>query len=332
MPVTDVSTDAENLTMTVTADFAAPVERLWAAYSDPRQLERFWGPPGWPATFTHWDHTVGGHARYTMHGPRGEKSSGAWEFLAIEEPHRFEVSDAFVDDDGNLLDGFPSMRMEFTFASTPEGSRMVNTSYFTSAEALEQIVAMGAIEGTRMAMTQIDAVLQDLRDYAQGKGTRLELLDDTHIRITRLVNGPRELVWRAHHEPDLIRQWMLGPDGWEMTECIAATEVGQSYRNTWAPVGDTPGEAFGFEGELLMSVPPRRAVTTERMLGQSVETLNDLNLYEEDGATLVTVLIEYPDKDTRDTILATGMVDGMESSFARLERTVLAAACSDQSA
>jgi uncharacterized protein YbaA (DUF1428 family) len=77
---------------------------------------------------------------------------------------------------------------------------------------------------------------------------------------------------------------------------------------------------------VLLSDAPRRAVTTERMQGQPVETLNDLNLYEEDGATLVTVLIEYPDKDTRDMILATGMADGMESSFQRLEREVLTAA------
>lgn len=324
MPVTDVITDADTLTMTVTADFAAPIDRVWNAYSDPRQLERFWGPPGWPATFTAWDHTVGGRAVYTMNGPRGEKSTGTWEFLAIDEPRGFEVLDAFADEDGTPLDGFPAQRMTFRFEPTPDGTRMVTTSHFDSVEALEQVVSMGQVEGLKLAMAQLDAVLQDLRDYAQGKGTRVELLDDTHVRITRLVEGPRELVWRAHFEPDLIRQWMLGPDGWEMTECVVATEVGQSYRNSWAPVGDTEGEPFGFEGEALLIDAPRRAVTTERMQGMPTETLNDLNLYEEDGATLVTVLIEYPDKDTRDMILATGMADGMEASFARLERQLLA--------
>lgn len=323
MPVTDVTTDTENLTMTVTADFAAPVERVWGVYSDPRQLERFWGPPGWPATFTAWDHTVGGRANYSMTGPRGEKSSGYWEFLSIDEPQGFEVLDGFADEEGNRNQDFPAMRMEFHFEPTADGTRMVTVSHFTSLEALEQIISMGAIEGTKMAMAQIDAVLQDLREYAEGKGTRVELLDDTHVRITRLVNGPRELVWRAHHEPDLIRQWMLGPDGWEMTECSVSATVGDSYRTSWAPVGDTEGEPFGFEGEVLLVDAPRRAVTTERMQGQPIETLNDLNLYEEDGATLVTVLIEYPDKDTRDMILATGMADGMEESFSRLEREVL---------
>ncbi|MGD2205000.1 SRPBCC family protein [Microbacterium maritypicum] len=323
MPVTDVTTDAENLTMTVVADFAAPIERVWSAYSDPRQLERFWGPPGWPATFTAWDHTVGGRAVYSMSGPRGEKSSGAWEFVSIDAPKSFEVIDSFVDESGKPLDGFPAQRMSFVFEPTAEGTRMVTTSHFDSVDALEQVVEMGQVEGLKMAMAQLDTVLQDLRDYAQGKGTRVELLDDTHVRITRLVEGPRELVWRAHFEPELIRKWMLGPDGWEMTECVAATEVGQSYRNSWAPVGDTEGEPFGFEGEALLIDAPRRAVSTERMQGMPVETLNDLNLYEEDGATLVTLLIEYPDKETRDMILATGMADGMESSFARLERELL---------
>ncbi len=324
MPVTDVITDTNTLTMTVTADFAAPIERVWSAYSDPRQLERFWGPPGWPATFTAWDHTVGGRANYTMTGPRGEKSSGYWEFLAIEEPRRFEVLDGFADDQGAPNDEIPAMRMEFTFEPTAEGTRMVTASHFVSAEALEQVVAMGMVEGTKMAMSQLDAVLQDLREYAEGKGTQVELLDDTHVRITRLVNGPRELVWRAYNEEELMRQWMLGPDGWEMTECVIATAPGEKHRTSWAPVGDTEGEAFGFEGEVLLVDAPRRAVSTERMQGtEGPETLNDLNLYEEDGATLVTLFIEYPDKETRDMILATGMAEGMEESYARLEREVL---------
>lgn len=323
MPVTEVTTDAENLTMTVVADLAASVDRVWSAYSDPAQLERFWGPPGWPATFSAWDHTVGGRAVYTMNGPRGETASGAWEFLAIEAPHRFEVIDSFVEDDGTPIDSLPAMRMTFTFEPTAGGTRMVTQSHFESTEALEQVVSMGAVEGTKMAMAQLDAVLQDLREYAQGKGTQVELLDDTHVRITRLVEGPRDLVWRAHHDPELMKQWMLGPDGWEMTECTVATEAGQSYRTSWSPVGDTEGEPFGFEGEALLVDAPRRAVTTERMQGMPTETLNDLNLYEEDGVTLITILVEYPDVETRDMILATGMADGMEASYARLERELL---------
>ncbi len=322
MPVTDITTDPENLTMTLVADAAAPVDRLWRAFTQPDQLSRFWGPPGWPATFTAFDLRPGGRAEYHMTGPKGERSGGAWEVLNVDEGRSFEVLDSFVGEDGEKLDGFPSMRMVFTFEATDAGSRLSNTTYFPSAEALEQVVAMGAVEGSRMAMNQLDAVLQDLRDYAEGKGTRTEILSDQHVRITRLIDGPRELVWRAHHEPDLLKTWLLGPDGWQLIEC----EVGDAYRYVWQQ-GDDEASRFGFEGETVLSVPTWRAVTTERMIGmEGPTTLNDLQLYEEDGATLLTLVIEYPDAATRDMILATGMTDGMEASYARLEEAVRAAA------
>ncbi len=318
MPVTDITTDAEALTMTLTAEFDAPASRLWRALTDPRQLERFWGPPGWPATFTAFDFTVGGRASYHMTSPRGEASRGSWEFLSIDAPRSFEVIDSFVGEDGEALEGFPSMRMTFDVDGTDSRSRLTNTTYFTSIDALEQVVAMGAAEGARMAISQLDAVLQDLRAYAQGKGTRTEILDDQHVRITRLIEGSRELVWRAHHEPELLRQWLLGPDGWQMIEC----EVGDTYRYVWQQ-GDDESTRFGFEGETVLQSAPTRAVTTEKMIGMDgPSTLNDLQLYEEDGATLLTLLIEYPDKETRDMILATGMTEGMEASYARLEASL----------
>lgn len=322
MPVTDITTDPENLTMTLVADAAAPVERLWQAFTTPDQLARFWGPPGWPATFTSFDLRPGGRVDYHMTSPQGQRSGGSWEVLSVDEGRSFEVLDSFVGDDGEKLEGFPSMRMVFTFETTDAGSRLTNTTYFTSAEALEQVVAMGAVEGSRMAMNQLDAVLQDLRDYAQGKGTRTEILSDRHVRITRLIDGPRDLVWRAHHDPDLLKTWLLGPDGWQLIEC----QVGDTYRYVWQQ-GDDEASRFGFEGETVLSEPTWRAVTTEAMIGtDGPSTLNDLQLYEEDGATLLTLLIAYPDAETRDMILATGMTEGMEASYARLEETVLAAA------
>ncbi|WP_109208816.1 MULTISPECIES: SRPBCC family protein [Microbacterium] len=320
MPVTDVTTDAEALTMTLEAEFAAPVERLWQAFTDPSQLERFWGPPGWPASFPTFDFAVGGRAVYFMTSPQGEKSYGSWEFLEIDAPRGFTVLDNFANEDGAPLEGMPTMRVVFTFEPTETGSRMVNVSHFASAEALEQVVAFGAVEGSTMAINQLDRVLAGLREYAQGKGTQTEILDDTHVRITRLIEGPRDLVWRAHQEPELLEKWMLGPDGWRMSVCEVDPSVGGRYRYEWEPTDGTEGEKFGFDGETVLSEAPRRAVTTEHMTGTDYpSTLNDLNLEEEDGATLITLLIEYPDMQTRDIVLATGMTDGMEASYARLE-------------
>lgn len=324
MPVTSVETDLDALTLTLVADFAVGPERLWAVFTDPRQLERFWGPPGWPATFDAFDFRVGGHARYHMVSPQGERAGGAWEFTAIDEPRAFEVIDSFADETGEPIEGMPSMRMAFTFEATPEGSRMTNVSRFASLDALDQVVAMGAVEGSTLAMNQLDAVLQGLRAFAQGKGTRLEILSDQHVRITRLIEGPRELVWRAHLDPELMRRWMLGPDGWRMSVSEIDRREGGRYRIAWEPEPGTEGEGFGFDGEILLLDEPRRMVQTEHMTGTDLPTTtNDLSLYEEDGATLVTLLIEYPDAATRDAVLATGMVDGMEESFRRMERVVL---------
>lgn len=325
MPVTDVTTDPEALTLTLTADFAAPVERLWQAFTDPSQLERFWGPPGWPATFPTFEFTVGGRAVYFMTSPQGEKSYGSWEFLEIDGPHGFTVLDNFANEDGAPLEGMPVMRVVFRFEPTEAGSRMVNVSHFASAEALEQVVEFGAVEGSTMAINQLDRVLEGLRAYAQGKGTQTEILDDTHVRITRLIEGPIDLVWRAHHEPELLKKWMLGPDGWSLVECEVAPTVGGKYRYVWEPGEGVEGERFGFDGETLLVDAPRRAVTTEHMTGTDFpSTLNDLNLEEEDGATLITLLIEYPDSQTRDMVLATGMTEGMEASYARLEGVLTA--------
>ena len=145
--------------MTVVAQFASPVARVWAAYADPRQLERFWGPPEWPATFVRHDFQVGGRSEYYMTGPNGDQSRGFFEFRAIGAPHAFEVEDAFLGADGTPAQGMPTMRRRFTFAPHDGGTRMVTVITFPSVEALEQLLGMGMEESMRAAMGQIDSVL-----------------------------------------------------------------------------------------------------------------------------------------------------------------------------
>jgi uncharacterized protein YndB with AHSA1/START domain len=324
MPVTSVTTDPEALTITLAGEFPVPVERLWAAFADPRQLERFWGPPGYPATFDRHEARPGGISHYWMTSPDGDRFYGRWDFVEVDEPHRMVVNDSFADAEGNIDPSVPTGRMTLTFESTPSGSRFVAVSASPSAEALEQVVAMGQVEGMTQAMAQLDVVLADLREYALGKGTVTETVDDTHVRITRAFEAPRHLLWRAHAEPELLKRWLLGPDGWELSVCENDFVVGGAYRNAWTPVGDTPGEPSGFEGENLVIDPERRIVTTERMTGAPFPpNTNDLTFDEVDGITLMTLLISYPDLAQRDMILATGMTEGMESSYRRLERELL---------
>jgi len=323
MPITDVVKDPRALTMTVTAEFPVPLRRLWDAYADPRKLERFWGPPTWPARFTRHDMAVGGRSEYTMRGPDGSTSSGYWEFTALEAPRGFEVTDGFLRADGTPNTDLPHMRMVFHFDETPAGSRVVTTTYFPSAEALQQLLDMGMEEGMRQAMGQMDAVLVDLASFAAGRATEAQILSDTQVRVSRVIRGSLTQVWRAHHEPTLMQRWLLGPDGWTMPVCQLATKVGEAYRFEWAPVAGGPAAgqpAFAFEGELLASEPPYREVTTERMVGMpGPGTRNELTLTALEDGTLLSLLITYPSAEMRDMILGTGMTDGMEASYTRLE-------------
>jgi uncharacterized protein YndB with AHSA1/START domain len=319
MPVTSIVKDPAALTMTVVADFAVPVTRLWDAYADPRQLERFWGPPTWPATFHRHDMAVGGRSHYVMRGPDGESSAAFWEFLEVEPGRSFTVHDGFANDDWSANTEMPDMRATFVFEATATGSRLTTTTWFPSAEALEQLLAMGIEEGTRQAMGQIDDALADLTSFAAGRGTLTQILSETEVRISRIIRGTVEQVWRAHHEPDLVRRWLLGPDGWEMPVCEVAAQVGGTYRYEWQPVGGGEG-GFGFEGELLESMPPHRAVTTERMVGvPGPSTRNEMTLTPCAEGALLTIVITYPSAEVRDMVLGTGMTSGMEASYARLE-------------
>ncbi|MEJ1154818.1 SRPBCC family protein [Microbacterium marmarense] len=327
MPITSVHKDTEALTMVVIAEFTAPVERLWNAYTDPRQIERFWGPPTWPATFYRHDVYPGGRSHYTMTGPEGEHSSGFWEFLAVDPGRSFEVRDGFASEDGTENAEMPAVRMTFTFEPMDAGSRLITTTHFPSLEGLEQMIEMGMEEGMRMAMGQIDAVLADLSSFASERGADAQILDDIHVRVSRVIRGSVEQVWRAHHDASLMKRWLLGPDGWAMTVCDLAEQVGDGYRYEWAPIADgaaAGAEGFGFEGEVLESDAPHREVTTERMIGMDGPgTINEMTLTPVSGGTLLSLLITYPSSEVRDIVLATGMTDGMETSYARLESELI---------
>lgn len=324
MPVTHVSKDPSALTMSIVADFPVPLRRLWDAYADPRQLERFWGPVDWPATFTRHDLYPGGESHYYMTGPDGEQAGGYFEYLAVDPGRSFEVLDGFRAEDGSKNPDMPTMRMVFTFEETDSGSRVTTTTHFDSAEQLEQLLGMGMEEGTLSAMGQIDAVLADLQSFAAGQAVQTQLIGEDQARLSRVIRGTKEQVWRAHHDPQLLRRWQLGPDGWSMPVCEVGTAVGDTYRYEWEQEGG--GNRFGFTGEVLQVEAPHRAVTSESMIGQDgPPVVNELTLTEVEGGTLLSLLMTFP-HGMRETILGTGMADGMEASYARLESEVLAAA------
>jgi uncharacterized protein YndB with AHSA1/START domain len=162
MTVTAVRKDPEALTMTVDAEFDATPERVWQLWSDPRQLERWWGPPTYPATFTKHDLTPGSRVEYHMTGPEGDQPKGYWDVLETDPPHRLVVRDGFRNDDGSTNDDLPRNEFRVTIAEAGDGrTRMSIENVFPSAEAMEQLIAMGMEQGLTEAVGQIDAILAE---------------------------------------------------------------------------------------------------------------------------------------------------------------------------
>ena len=160
MPVTDVRHDPDTRTLTITADFAAPVQRVWDVYADPRRLERVWGPPTHPATFVDHELAPGGRMTYFMTSPEGERYYAWWTVTSVDEPRRFTFDDGFALDETFAPDtSMPVSHNTYDFTPTDAGTRATYVATYESAEALEKVLAMGVVEGSSLAINQIDALL-----------------------------------------------------------------------------------------------------------------------------------------------------------------------------
>jgi uncharacterized protein YndB with AHSA1/START domain len=162
MTVTSVRKDPEALTMTITAELDATVERAWQLWADPRQLERWWGPPTYPATVVDHDLATGGRVTYFMTGPEGDKVHGYLQVLAVEPPSRLELKDGFANDSGTPNDAMPTTTMLVTLTKRDGGGTvMAIETQFPSVQAMEQLVTMGMEEGMAAALGQIPAILAE---------------------------------------------------------------------------------------------------------------------------------------------------------------------------
>jgi uncharacterized protein YndB with AHSA1/START domain len=159
MTVVGSTKDTETLTFAIVAELAAPPARVWQLWSDPRQLERWWGPPTWPATFERHDVEVGGSSHYFMTGPEGEKARGWWRFTTVEPPHRLEFDDGFADENGEPVAEMGTTHAVVTLEDIGGRTRMTTVSSFESADQLQKMLDMGMEEGMKEAMGQIDGVL-----------------------------------------------------------------------------------------------------------------------------------------------------------------------------
>jgi uncharacterized protein YndB with AHSA1/START domain len=157
MAVLSIRRNDEALTLTVVAEFDASVERVWQVWEDPRLLERWWGPPGYPATFEQHDLAPGGEVTYYMTGPDGEKLRAWWRIREVDAPRslRFEEGNA----PGGPRDDVPTTSIDVRLIETSGKTTMTIACRFASIPGKEELLDTGTQEGMRQAIGQIDAIL-----------------------------------------------------------------------------------------------------------------------------------------------------------------------------
>lgn len=161
MALTNVEKDYDNLELIMTTEFSAPVAAVWELWADPRKLERWWGPPEWPATFEEFDFQPGGKISYFMTGPDGTKAGGWWVVDEIVPPTAFGFTDGFADPDGKPVESLPTTSARAVLSEIATGTRMILTSSFASREQMDELEAMGMVEGMTAAAGQMDAILAE---------------------------------------------------------------------------------------------------------------------------------------------------------------------------
>ena len=157
---------------------------------------------------------------------------------------------------------------------------------------------------------------------------QVSLPSDTEVRVTRDFKAPRELVWRAHTEPALFQRWIGGYPGWSMPVCEMDVRPGGRYRWSWR--SDEDGKEFGFYGEYREVDAPGKIVQVEYFdpgsfggaMPSTTPAVIQTTFTETNGITTLVVLMDYGSKEARDGAVSSGMTDGMETSYERLDALV----------
>jgi uncharacterized protein YndB with AHSA1/START domain len=155
--VVSVEKDYDGLSLTLVAEFEAPIERVWQLWADPRQLERWWGPPAHPATFEEHDLSVGGEVAYSM----GEASRGWWRVTAVDPPRSLEFTDGWAERDGTPNADAPTSTVRVRLSEQAGVTRMELRFVFESREHMDRLERGGAFAVFPQSVGQMDAVLSD---------------------------------------------------------------------------------------------------------------------------------------------------------------------------
>lgn len=292
----------------VTREFAAPRALVYAAFTDPKHVPKWWGPKGFTLATKEIDVRVGGHWRFDMKGPDGTVFPNRIDYTALRAPsHLAYVHGADTDPD-------PA---RFTVAIDleeigPARTRVTMHSTFDSAARRDTVVGFGAIE---LGLSTLE------KGEAHVARSLFVSADDTAPRATlrRLLHAPRALVWEAMTQPEHFARW-YGPRATTITEVSLDLRVG----GAWRVVMTSPdGSAHTFSGVYREIVPNERIVQTWSWGGApGASTVETMVLVDLGDLTMVEATVEHTSRQALEMHLAHGMESGATETYQRLDELV----------
>lgn len=159
MPPTTFTSSPADASLTITIDLPTDLSTAWNLWADPRLLERWWGPPEHPCTFTTHEFHANGQATYYMDSPSGQRYHGWWRVIDVAPQQHISLIDGFGESFENPADEMPISTTTVTFTPNSEGTRILLTSTYESPEELQRALDLGMEEGFITAIAQIDALI-----------------------------------------------------------------------------------------------------------------------------------------------------------------------------
>lgn len=297
----------------LTRVFDAPRELVWKAWTDPQHIVQWWGPNGFSDTIQTMDVRPGGSWKHVMHGPDGTDYANDSVYLDVVKPERLVYSLA------GGKEGAPQTACEVTVTFEEQGSktRLTLRMLFLSAQARDTVIkTYGAIEGGQQTLARLAEFLPQL----------------TELTLIRILDAPRDLVWKAWTDPEHLAQWW-GPHGYTNPLCQLDVRVGGAIRiDMRAP----DGTVYPIRGEFTEVIAPTRLAFRERVdisegsavLGSPAvwfELLNTISFAEESGKTRLLLHVKLTGGSAGAVPYVTGMGTGWTQMLQRLESFVMPA-------
>jgi uncharacterized protein YndB with AHSA1/START domain len=282
----------------------APPELVFAAFTDPAHIDRWWGPRGFTTTTKSIDLRTGGHWEHVMRAPDGIEFPNYTEYLEVDPPRKLRYR---LGDRPNDPNAFLS-----TVTFTPEegGTRVELHSVFPSIEARDYVIDnFGALQGGLETLDRFEEHVASTRE-------RHELV------VSRAFTAPRSLVWKAYTEPERLKHWW-SPGDWTLPVCEVDLRVGGAWRYCMKGPDGTEAWAKAVYREIS---PPERLAYLDSFTDADGTVRSDLpqlpvviDFSESGGRTTVTFRTTFKSAAQRDQLVDMGMLEGLGMSLDKLD-------------